>query len=114
MKINEYLHIREFPLLLMARLRPRVLLSIPPRKAPPQLWSTQACRCISSTPQNRGRILDAKMILNIGYSRPPPLYEDHVPLSTPERILLAFGSAFMSLYNPWRGGLSYEWQELIL
>ena len=41
---------------------------------------------------------------NSGYSRPPPLYEGHVPLSTTERVLLAFGSAFMSLYNPWRGG----------
>jgi ubiquinone biosynthesis protein COQ4 len=34
------------------------------------------------------------------------LYEGHVPLSTTERVLLAFGSAFMSLYNPWRGGVS--------
>jgi ubiquinone biosynthesis protein COQ4 len=42
------------------------------------------------------------------YTRPAPLYEGHVPLSTPERMLLAVGSAFMSLYNPWRGGNSFS------
>jgi hypothetical protein len=44
--------------------------------------------------------------LTQAYTRPPPLYEGHVPLSATERVLLAFGSAFMSLYNPWRGGYS--------
>jgi ubiquinone biosynthesis protein COQ4 len=39
------------------------------------------------------------------YARPPPLYDGHVPLSGVEKTLLAFGSAFMSLYNPWRGGI---------
>jgi len=39
-----------------------------------------------------------------GYTRPPPQYEGHVPLSGSERVMLAVGSAFMSLYNPWRAG----------
>jgi ubiquinone biosynthesis protein Coq4 len=43
--------------------------------------------------------------LTSGYERPAPLYEGHVPLSTTERILLAAGSAFMSLWNPWRAGI---------
>src|SRR5271156_5689556 len=47
-----------------------------------------------------------------GYARPPPLYEGHVPLSTTERGLLAFGSAFMSLYNPWRGGMIFTLNQL--
>jgi len=48
-------------------------------------------------------------VLIPGYTRPPPLYEGHVPLSITERVLLAFGSAFMSLYNPWRGGHFKYW-----
>ena len=38
-------------------------------------------------------------------SRPPPNYEGHVPLTVPERGLLAMGSAVMSLLNPRRGGI---------
>ena len=38
------------------------------------------------------------------YVRSPPLYEGHVPLSGVERVILAAGSAFMSLANPWRAG----------
>jgi ubiquinone biosynthesis protein COQ4 len=40
------------------------------------------------------------------------LYEGHVPLSTTERVLLAFGSAFVSLYNPWRGGWIQFWKQI--
>ncbi len=36
--------------------------------------------------------------------RPPPNYEGHIPLTTPERGALAVGSAVMSLLNPRRGG----------
>ncbi|KAG0642940.1 coenzyme Q biosynthesis protein Coq4-domain-containing protein [Tuber brumale] len=38
-------------------------------------------------------------------SRPPPNYEGHVPLTIPERGLLAVGSAVMSLLNPRRADL---------
>ncbi|RPB01450.1 coenzyme Q biosynthesis Coq4 [Choiromyces venosus 120613-1] len=38
-------------------------------------------------------------------SRPPPNYEGHVPLTIPERGLLAVGSAVMTLLNPRRGDL---------
>jgi ubiquinone biosynthesis protein COQ4 len=48
------------------------------------------------------------------YSRPPPLYDGHVPLSRTEKTLLAFGSAFMSLYNPWRGGTHSPRNQLTL
>jgi len=35
-------------------------------------------------------------------NRPPPNYEGHVPLTKVERVGLAVGSAFMSLYDPYR------------
>ena len=57
---------------------------------------------LSPTTSYQSTILELQLIE--GFTRPPPLYEGHIPLSTPERVLLAFGSAFMSLYNPWRGG----------
>jgi hypothetical protein len=38
-------------------------------------------------------------------NRPPPNYEGHVPLTIVERVGLAVGSAFISLFNPRRGGL---------
>ncbi|TGZ82978.1 ubiquinone biosynthesis protein coq-4 [Ascodesmis nigricans] len=38
-------------------------------------------------------------------SRPPPAYPHHVPLTTPERILLGAGSAIVSLINPRRADM---------
>ncbi|KAH8149193.1 uncharacterized protein LAJ45_06732 [Morchella importuna] len=38
-------------------------------------------------------------------ARPPPNYPGHIPLTTPERALLAVGSAVGSLLNPRRGDL---------
>lgn len=37
-------------------------------------------------------------------NRPPPNYEGHVPLNKLEKGALAVGSAFGSLFNPYRGG----------
>ncbi|KAF2839010.1 ubiquinone biosynthesis protein coq4, mitochondrial [Patellaria atrata CBS 101060] len=38
-------------------------------------------------------------------NRPPPNYENHIPLTRIERIALAVGSAFLSLRDPRRGDL---------
>ncbi|KAH9223247.1 ubiquinone biosynthesis protein coq4, mitochondrial [Leptodontidium sp. 2 PMI_412] len=38
-------------------------------------------------------------------NRPPPNYPGHIPLTRIERAVLAIGSAFGSLYNPYRGDL---------
>ncbi|KAH6724574.1 ubiquinone biosynthesis protein COQ4, mitochondrial [Leptodontidium sp. MPI-SDFR-AT-0119] len=38
-------------------------------------------------------------------NRPPPNYPGHIPLTRIERAGLAIGSAFGSLYNPYRGDL---------
>ncbi|KAK3059979.1 Ubiquinone biosynthesis protein [Coniosporium uncinatum] len=38
-------------------------------------------------------------------NRPPPKYEGHVPLTKVERVVLAAGSAFLSLRDPHRGDL---------
>jgi len=38
-------------------------------------------------------------------SRPPPNYPGHVPLTIPERVLLAAGSAVASFINPRRGDM---------
>lgn len=38
-------------------------------------------------------------------NRPPPNYPGHIPLTRVEKAGLALGSAFGSLYNPYRGGM---------
>lgn len=38
-------------------------------------------------------------------NRPPPNYPGHIPLTRIEKAGLALGSAFGSLYNPYRGGM---------
>jgi ubiquinone biosynthesis protein COQ4 len=38
-------------------------------------------------------------------NRPLPKYDGHVPLTVPERIGLAVGSAVTSLFNPRRAGM---------
>ena len=38
-------------------------------------------------------------------NRPPPKYDGHVPLTHVERGALAVGSAVVSLFDPWRGGV---------
>ncbi|KAL7274334.1 Ubiquinone biosynthesis protein [Rhizina undulata] len=52
-----------------------------------------------------GVVLETQQESFSSLSRPPPNYPGHVPLTVPERGLLAVGSAIGSLINPRRGDL---------
>lgn len=55
----------------------------------------------------RASILNSNRAFSV-LNRPPPNYEDHVPLNVFEKGALAAGSAVMSLINPRRAGTSYS------
>ncbi|KAK3695921.1 Ubiquinone biosynthesis protein [Vermiconidia calcicola] len=63
----------------------------------------------ATTPSSLTRLLALPSPLRVRtfsvLSRPPPNYPGHIPLTIPERLSLAAGSAIGSLFNPYRHDL---------